>query len=385
MPQPEWAIVAGAGINGLGLARSLGTHGIRVAVIDSAPGPALHSRFARVAIGDAPYRGSADYLDAIRALGERLGGRPVLFLTQEATVGAWCDAPGLIGERVRHLAPDPTTARMLMSKGATQLRAEAMGFPVPRTVRLAGPEEVSLAASLDYPVVLKPIAKSEEWEKRNRKAYRFDSFAELGETYARIGVGGPPVVVQEWIEGDDTDVYFTLVWRDADGSTRGAFTGRKLRQWPPNVGGTASCIPAPQAAAELEALTKRFFDAVGCRGMASIEYKRDRRTGRFLMVEPTVARTDYQEEVATLNGMNLPYIAYCALTGLPLPPATPPPSPPYIWRDGDSDARSAALQPELRLPPEIAGYRVARAVKRWSDPGPWLDMLGSRLRDRFRG
>ncbi len=44
--------------------------------------------------------------------------------------------------------------------------------------------------------------------------------------------------------------------------------------------------------------------------MGSMEYKRDRRDGRFHMIEPTVARTDFQEEVATLNGMNIPLASY---------------------------------------------------------------------------
>ena len=41
-----------------------------------------------------------------------------------------------------------------------------------------------------------------------------------------------------------------------------------------------------------------------------MEYKRDRRDEKFYMVEPTVGRTDYQEEIATLNGVNIPAAAY---------------------------------------------------------------------------
>ncbi|MFN3288656.1 MAG: hypothetical protein ACK40H_09420, partial [Sphingomonadaceae bacterium] len=339
-PAPEWAIVAGAGLNGLGVVRSLGGAGVRVAVIDCAPGPALDSRFARVAIGDAPERSTPAFLQAIVALARRLGGRPVLILTQEATVVATCDHPAILGEAVRHVAPDPDTTRLLLSKERTQERAEAMGFPVPRTVRLASPAHVEAARTLTFPVVLKPAQKSEAWERSRKKAYRFERFEELAALYGTMPADSPPVVVQEWIEGDDTDVFFTLVWRGTDGQSL-AFTGRKLRQWPPNVGGTASCAPvAPEVAAELEPLTERFLAATGCVGLASIEYKRDRRSGRFLMVEPTVARTDFQEEVATLNGVNLPLAAYRAMLGLPLPPVRPP-ARGAIWRESESDVRSA--------------------------------------------
>jgi D-aspartate ligase len=379
---PEWAIVAGAGLNGLGVARSLGAGGVPVAVIDCAPGPALDSRFARVAIGNAPERSTRAFLEAIVALARRLGGRPVLVLTQEATVAATCDHPGALGHAVRHVAPDAATTRLLLCKLRTQARAEAMGFPVPRTLRLTSPACVEAARALRFPIVLKPAQKSELWESRHRKAYRLEAFHELAAFYGAMPHGAPPVVVQEWVEGDDADVWFTLVWRDGRGAGQ-AFTGRKLRQWPPNVGGTASCAPAPPAvAAELEAMTERFLSEVGCPGLASIEFKRDRRTGRFLMIEPTVARTDFQEEVATLNGVNLPLAAYRGMLGLPLPPVHPP-ARGVIWRDAQGDARSAAAQPHLALPDETRAMRVVDALRRLNDPGPWLASIRRRIVDRF--
>ncbi len=66
-------------------------------------------------------------------------------------------------------------------------------------------------------------------------------------------------------------------------------------------------------------MTTQFFQAAGVIGMASMEYKRDTRSGEFRMVEPTIGRTDYQEEVATLNGVNLPHAAWCSELGLPFP------------------------------------------------------------------
>jgi len=62
------------------------------------------------------------------------------------------------------------------------------------------------------------------------------------------------IIVQEWIEGADSDVYFCLKYRPPGGSQSISFTGRKICQWPIQVGGTASCMPAPEAAAELTAL-----------------------------------------------------------------------------------------------------------------------------------
>src|SRR3546814_6627002 len=98
------------------------------------------------------------------------------------------------------------------------------------------------------------------------------------------------VVVQEWIEGPDSSIYFCLQCLDRHGQVVASFTGRKIRSWPPQVGGTASCVAAPEVHAELSAMTTRFFQAAGVIGLASMEYKRDTRSGEFRMVEPTIDR-----------------------------------------------------------------------------------------------
>jgi hypothetical protein len=114
-----------------------------------------------------------------------------------------------------------------------------------------------------------------------------------------------------------------------------------------------------------------------------MEYKRDSRNGRFVMVEPTIARTDYQEEVATLNGINLVQAAYRSIAGLEPTPQHPATSP-AIWRDATSDENAKAANPEAELPAEATGVRVVDAVFRTDDPGPWLQSQISRVRGRLR-
>jgi hypothetical protein len=137
------------------------------------------------------------------------------------------------------------------------------------------------------------------------------------------------------------------------------------------VGGTASCIPAPDAHAELETLTTQFFAAVGFVGMGSMEYKRDPRDGRFYVVEPTVGRTDYQEEIATLNGVNIPLAAYLSELGLPIEPNTAV-SPPRAWRDPVGYARARMTGAPDRISELAPGIRICDAYFRMSDPLPYI-------------
>ncbi|OYU65088.1 MAG: FAD-dependent oxidoreductase, partial [Burkholderiales bacterium PBB5] len=178
----------------------------------------------------------------------------------------------------------------------------------------------------------------------------------------------PDLIVQEWIQGGDDSIFFCLQYMGSDGAPAASFTGRKLRAWPPQVGGTASCMSAPEHHAELSAMTAQFFRAVGFEGMGSMEYKRDARDGRFYVVEPTVGRTDFQQEVATVNGCNLPWAAYAYELGLPVPaPSGAPPA--RIWREPTTDRWSAQAQGPH---PAFQSHAVVDAYFRWNDPMPWL-------------
>ena len=87
--------------------------------------------------------------------------------------------------------------------------------------------------------------------RRFSKAYVVTSMGDVERLYAEIFPFMPDMIVQEWIEGDDSDIYFCLQYIGDGGTAVASFVGRKLRSWPPRIGGTASCIAAPEHAHEL--------------------------------------------------------------------------------------------------------------------------------------
>lgn len=376
MQHQEWAIVVGAGLNALGVVRSLGARGVRVAgLAKGSGGPARLSRHATL------YHSIPDYHclpDRLLALADELGGRPVLFLTEEEAVRVVSQARDRLAPRLRLRLGDHELMLALTHKEGVQALAERHGLPIPRAVRLRAAADLAQLAGLRFPCVLKPGLKHAGYGARFKKAYVVADAAQARELFHEIAPVLPDLIVQEWIEGGDDAIYFCLQYMGGEGRPVASFTGRKLRAWPPQVGGTASCIAAPEAAAELQALTERFFAATGFQGMGSMEYKRDDRDGRFYVVEPTVGRTDFQQEVATVNGNNLPYAAYCYECGLP-PPAQVPTAP-TIWREPTSDRWSAQSQGPH---PAFSRHAVRDAYFRWDDCRPWLALQWSRVRQRW--
>ena len=146
----------------------------------------------------------------------------------------------------------------------------------------------------------------------------WNSLAQAQTLCADLLAQGGRFVVQEWIPGGDSQIYFCLFYCGRQGVPISMFTGRKIVSNPPGVGSTGICIAAPEASAHLEPLTRRFIEHVGFAGMGSLEFKWHDTRREFQIVEPTVGRTDWQEEIATLCGENIPLAAYCYELGLPI-------------------------------------------------------------------
>ncbi len=369
MPENH-AIVAGIDLNGLGLLRALGRARVPVLALDTDLGkPAAATRFGekvRVRALSGP-----DFVEDLLKLRDRFAADPVLLLTQEASVATVSAARARLAGAFRFTMPPHALMEDLLDKLRFQALAEHHGFPIPRAVRLTHSQRSDAVEGLKFPCVLKPTTKHPEYAKHFAKAYKVGSAREVASLWSEMRAVVDEVIVQEWIEGSDSDVYFCLQYRAPQGGARVSFVGRKMCQWPILVGGTASCIPAPEVSAKLAALTSAFFDAVGFVGVGSMEYKRDPRDRRFYMVEPTVGRTDYQEEIATLNGVNIPFAAYCGELGLPLPESVEI-TPPRGWRDpiGYARARSAgAADPTAKVSP---GVKMCDAYFRINDPMPYI-------------
>lgn len=378
------AVVVGAGINGLGVARSLIRAGVPTWLLDAdVHRPGMYTRKVHP-VRIASLHGDALIDELLRVAINRFAEvRPVLLLTQEESVRLVSRERDRLSPRYRFSLPPPDILEALQHKHGFQRLAEQHVCPIPPLKNIRCVSDLHDIGSLHYPVVIKPGARHAEYSRQFKKAYRVDNAREAAELVRCMLPVLADIVVQEWTEGPDSNIYFCLQYLDGQGRVTASFTGRKVRSWPPQVGGTASCTPAPEAHAELSALTTRFFRDVGAIGMAAMEYKRDARTGKFRMVEPTIGRTDYQAEIATLNGVNLPCAAYCAETS-ETSVVQAQSSRRWGWRVRTEDEQSAALQHQDPRDGfgEVAG--VADALWRASDPAPYLAQAWQRVTHALR-
>jgi D-aspartate ligase len=375
------AVIVGGGLNALGIVRSLGGRGIPLIVADTdAMSPAMRSRHGQKKV--FPSLEGDSLVDSLLDLAKNFSAPAVLFLTEEKGVNAVSAQRDRLADAYSIRLPEQERLMQLMHKQGFSELAEACNAPVPKTVRIQKTEDLALLDGLRFPCVFKPGKKDYAYGARFQKAYKVASPSEVAALFAQIQPVLSDMVVQQWIEGDDSEIYFCLQYIGMDNEIASSFVGRKIRSWPPRIGGTASCTAAWEFQTQLTEITRVFFRDVGFTGMGSMEYKRDIRDGQFYMIEPTVARTDFQEEVATLNGVNIPLAAYRYETRLPaLPRKSVPIS--RIWRDPQAD-RWSFEEGQGKVDERSASQKVCDAYLRWNDPVPWIDFMLQRLASRLR-
>jgi D-aspartate ligase len=368
-------VVLGGERLGLGIVRGLAQAGLRsVVVVDGKCGKydvAAASRHARRFLITS-FDGDT-FVEELLRLRMGLPNGGVLICAGDPSLWALSRYRDHLAPYFRFQLPPHEVLLSLIYKESFFQLAQRSGFPVPGTVLLNSHSDLGSLRDLRPPLCVKPNYRTPAYDNSFQKAYRVESEIDARSLCERVLDMMGEVLIQEWIEGPNDSIYFSLCCMDNNPAPV-AFTGRKARSWPPHIGMTASCWAAPEVAEELEDLTIRFFRQAGVTsGLASMEFKRDQRDGRFLMIEPTVGRVDFQEEIAALCGINLYYVAYCDAAGLPRPPLQLDPT--HVWRNEFTDFRSARmLGISCSYPP---GQRIHNALWRWDDPAPILFALSS--------
>jgi D-aspartate ligase len=302
-------MVVGGNVAGLGVVRSLSITGASLIVLDTSRfNAALWSRHCEGRV--IASLSGRQLIDELKAVGSSFAKRPLLVLTQDATVEAvsrWRDD---LEPYYRFLLPPPDIVELFNDKGEFHEFAVQEKFSVPESVVVRCVDDLIRIEALQLPVIVKPARKTDLQDSGLDRAARFDRLEDATAHCMALVKLKACAIVQEWVDGPDDQIFFCLFFCDLSGQPLRFFTGRKLSAYPAGVGSTATCIAAPEAHAELKALTVRLTSKTRYAGIGGLEYKRDARTGEFIIIEPTVGRTDWQEEIATLSGVNIPAAAW---------------------------------------------------------------------------
>jgi D-aspartate ligase len=389
MSEGPAAVVVGLdNITGLQTARILADRGVRVY------GVAANRRHfgartnACVEVVESPLAGPA-LIDTLRRLEPRLGDPAVLVPCTDGAVWSLSLHRDQLLDRFRLPLSDHDGVDLLMDKVRFADHAKMHGLAAPRTEVLRSRADTEKAAEvLSWPSVVKPSVKAEDWlAHTSAKGFPVRCPEELLEVYDRVAGWTSVLLAQEWVDGPEDGLFSCNAYFDAYGAALVTFVARKLRQWPPQVGTSASGAECRND--EVLEETLRVFGSVGFHGLAYLEMKRDSRTGEMAIIEPNVGRPTGRSAIAEGGGVELVYTAYCDAAGLPLPAERTQRYVGATWLDLRRDVQAAVVgmrRGELTPREWLSSLRGPRTHAIWSakDPRPFaadlVHALGTRMR-----
>jgi D-aspartate ligase len=304
---------------GLGIARNLSGYGIRtIGLSADRKGYGRFSRFCEVRFAPNSHEEPLALKEYLLMNANELSGA-VIFPTRDADVLFLDNHREQLEPHYRLAIPSRHALLKVIDKASLVEAAIQAGVPVPRTLVVRDTDQIPLVAEkVGYPCVVKPV-KSVDWRKGSnwqkvggRKAYLSTNEVEFREEYYRIAAITRELLVQEWVPGSTEQIVILGGYVGDNGKPLAYFTARKLVQSPEDFG--TGCIVEIAELPELLEPTVRLCQALGYRGMAEVEYKRDDRTGEYKLIEINTRHWDWHR-LGMANNVNVSWAAYSDLTG----------------------------------------------------------------------
>ncbi len=385
-PPGPTVFVLNVSLAGLGAVRSLGRAGVPVIGLDPDPRHAgFRSRYCEARVCPHPVREPEHLVEFLVKEGERLDQPGILSPASDAFVLFISRYRDALAPYYRFILPSPEVVEASVDKRKLYEMAAGVGIAHADTHY---PETMAdihrIKDALEYPVYIKPY-HSHLWQLAfpgTGKGIKAFSAKELDQAFERIFATGNEAMVQQIILGPTTNIQSVRAYIREDGEVLGAFTNRKIRQFPAEFGRAtlAQSFHDP----EFLEMGLKFFRDIGYRGFGLIEFKRDDRDG-VLKATDLNPRWLKSVNMATAAGIDFPLLHYRDLAGMD-------PEPQLEYRDGvywlEAVGDFATAWPMLRAG-ELSPRDLARqwlgvrghAVFAMDDWGPFLHeyQYGKRL------
>jgi predicted ATP-grasp superfamily ATP-dependent carboligase/protein-tyrosine-phosphatase len=171
---------------------------------------------------------------------------------------------------------------VVLDKARTVSLANELGIPVPASINVHTLEELAaVEPSLTYPVVIKParsVGRSGHISTQVKVDYAFSGEQLL--TNVRHALHFGPVILQEYVQGDGVGVEILA----SQGEVIYAFEHQRLHEVPLTGGGSTLRKSIALDPVLLDA-ARRLMAALHWQGVAMVEFKYDRSSGRYFLME----------------------------------------------------------------------------------------------------
>lgn len=316
-PRPP-VLIFGAHLAALGALRVIAQHGIRCFVVDDTDNIIARSRWYRPTERKLVESPDSDALAEV--LGSLRLKRAVLLCCSDQWALAVAGLPAELKERFPASLSSRDTIEQFVDKDRFRDLVDRLDIPRPRTVLIHDRADLEGVSDDD---LTNGFLKPTELHLHNRRFGTKGAFVGSREAAAALvdqaSAAGITYMLQEFIPGDMSQTVLIDGFVDRAGTIKTILARRRVRMDPPRLANTCSDVTIPLADVE-DCLpgVRAMLAATDYRGIFNVEFKFDRRDGRFKIIELNPRSTWYAGHIARA-GIDLPWMSYLDAQGLPVP------------------------------------------------------------------
>ena len=377
-------------IGGLSLLRQLGGCGIPLLVIPrSHDDICIYSRyFKNAGITMEDLKSDPDYfLNSLIEISKGLKDKPVLYYGDDTVLLFLVDHHETLSHYYRFSVPNQEILEACYHKYDFIRVAQKYGLPIP--ISLVSSDSLdcmTIDEEIGFPCVFKPNSHIGWFESdivrdtsnMPQKVLLANNSGECARALSGISDFTDKFIVQEYIPGNEGEIYSFHAYVSQSGESIGAFVGKKIRTYP-SVGGESSYIKLIKND-RVKSLGLEVVDALKISGVIKIDFKKDARNGRLYVLEINL-RFNLWDYLGAKAGINLALISYRDLCGLPVQPINDYQSGLH-WLNFATDLRSFIkdYRPTNQITTgqwirSLIGKPKIYSVFVWNDPMPFLVSL----------
>ena len=172
------------------------------------------------------------------------------------------------------------TVVKLMDKSYQMKIARELEVPYPESLTVVKSNDLDKVEEFKFPIIVKPVERN-----RSHQVFRLKTFHTYIQFYRTIHkyLGQVSFIVSKMITGPDSSIYSYGSYAK-DGNIIQDFTGRKLTQKPSHFG-VAGLAETVQNHGVIREYSQRIIRKTIFSGISQIEFKKDRKTGIYYLME----------------------------------------------------------------------------------------------------
>lgn len=330
-------VVINCKLAALGIMRSLGGQDIPVYGVDPDRwSPGMASRFCRGRIiTSLDDENRKELLRRLLETGKRIGRPSILISTSDETSVFVADNAKSLKKYFLFPENSPSLVKSLMSKKEMYHLAKKHNVP---TAYTEFPESYKDAEAFSekasFPVMIKGILGNRLQAKTGKKMVIVSTSEELLKNYRLLEDPElPNLMLQEYIPGEDDQIYIFNGYFNKRSECLAAFTGHKIRQFPIHTG--CASLGICKWNETVADMTVRFMKAVRYKGILDIGYRFDARDGLYKVLDINPRIGQAFRLFLSDDGMDVARAMYLDLTGQEVSPSSPREGRKWLIEDYD--------------------------------------------------